>query len=241
MKRYLLLILVFLLGCQEASTSVADESCQERVSNALIEVLDANESAQTLRLRETRNNLAALLRNCPNIKVIERPMFGPFSRLHAAIISYDVELVEQVLRDSKGYVASEVDRPKRSTGAMHYAAAYGNERIIERLAGAGVSPDDVDEIGMTPLMWTIGESGVLSDNLRALIRIGAEVLIRDDSGLSVFDHVILATPLDLESLQVLVDSIDQTNEDTAAILGHAHRLAEENRLGEAAKIIDAER
>ena len=62
---------------------------------------------------------------------------------------------------------------------LYVSASVGDNRSVERLLGNGVSVDETDESGNTPLM---GAAGIHDSTLGILLQNDARVNLRNDSG-----------------------------------------------------------
>lgn len=75
------------------------------------------------------------------------------------------------------------------TTALMFAAGYAsNPDVLGTLAGAGASLEDRREDGATALMWAAGAGRL--QNVRALIELGANAQVVDDSGRTAADRAI---------------------------------------------------
>lgn len=239
MGRAVLLVTLVILGCGSARNSAFNDSCARKVADVLVEVLGSNEIKKSITLDETRARLSKALRSCPDLDVLERPMFGPFTRLDIAILAWDIEMVEEVLVNLEAEPTHELSSSPRGIGPLHNAAAYGNPTIINRLVSAGFSVDASDEVGWTPLIWAMGSSGSPEDNLKALVVAGADILLEDESGWTALDQAVLSSPPDLKKLRILVSHISLSDKRAADALANTREFAEKNGLDEAIEIIDA--
>jgi ankyrin repeat protein len=57
-------------------------------------------------------------------------------------------------------IVMKVSRSSQGYGALHYAAAVGNEDMVSALVDAGFEIDARDAHGFTPLMWAANEGHV---------------------------------------------------------------------------------
>lgn len=78
-----------------------------------------------------------------------------------------------------------------------------------------------------------------TENLKALIEAGADILAKDESGWTVVDHEVLVLPSKMVKLRMLVNNISNSDRRAADALANARKFAEENRLDEAIEIIDS--
>ena len=97
MNRAILFVGCAVLGCTYAENSGIDHSCVRDVADALVEILEAHEVSSLVVLNDARSKLSETLRGCPELEVLARPMFGPFTRLDIAVFAWDVGLIKELL------------------------------------------------------------------------------------------------------------------------------------------------
>ncbi len=122
-------------------------------------------------------------------------------------------------------------RRRRRDPALCEAAAIGDLAEVERLLGAGVSPDSLDPDGATALIAAAASGQV--EVVDRLLEAGAEVDEQDDSGLTALIAAVLANgemdlraghPVFLRIVELLLGGgaqVDLEDEDGETALDYA--------------------
>ncbi|CAG9819647.1 unnamed protein product [Phaedon cochleariae] len=82
-------------------------------------------------------------------------------------------------------------RDAEGCSCIHLAAQFGHTALVAYFVARGVSPDLVDRVGMTPLMWAVWKVFSL-DPTRLLLTLGASPNLTDQQGNSALHWAILA-------------------------------------------------
>ncbi|KAG5883927.1 hypothetical protein JTB14_032150 [Gonioctena quinquepunctata] len=98
--------------------------------------------------------------------------------LDAAVILMNAG-ADPTLRDAEG------------CSCIHLAAQFGHTALVAYFVARGVSPDLVDRVGMTPLMWAVWKVCSL-DPTRLLLTLGASTNLTDHQGNTALHWAILA-------------------------------------------------
>ncbi|XP_057672728.1 palmitoyltransferase Hip14 [Diorhabda carinulata] len=87
--------------------------------------------------------------------------------------------------------ADSTIRDAEGCSCIHLAAQFGHTALVAYFIARGVSPDLVDRVGMTPLMWAVWKVCSL-DPTRLLLTLGASVNIIDHQGNTALHWAILS-------------------------------------------------
>lgn len=122
--------------------------------------------------------------------------------IHTAILNDQIESVIPLLQINNGSTL------KDSNGwmAIHYAARYANEEMLEECCKFTTNKDTKDIMGKTPLMLA-AELGRLSA-VKTLIEHGAQIDLTDSAGLSVLHHAVTSGNLNLVSWLIENTNLD---------------------------------
>ncbi|XP_072385790.1 palmitoyltransferase Hip14 isoform X1 [Diabrotica undecimpunctata] len=82
-------------------------------------------------------------------------------------------------------------RDAEGCSCIHLAAQFGHTALVAYFVARGVSPDLVDRVGMTPLMWAVWKICSL-DPTRLLLTLGASTNLTDQQGNTALHWAILA-------------------------------------------------
>ncbi|XP_023019839.1 palmitoyltransferase Hip14 isoform X1 [Leptinotarsa decemlineata] len=82
-------------------------------------------------------------------------------------------------------------RDAEGCSCIHLAAQFGHTALVAYFVARGVSPDLVDRVGMTPLMWAVWKVCSL-DPTRLLLTLGASTNLTDHQGNTALHWAILA-------------------------------------------------
>lgn len=110
----------------------------------------------------------------------------------------DIDFVREALKNNKSLANA---KNKYNKTALMRAASEGQKNIAELLIGNGADIDAVDEYGLTPLMWAVGDNRDFPDVVKLLLEAGAYVNCTDTSA------VCPQTALDMAKTGGLVKSI----------------------------------
>ncbi|CAG9836359.1 unnamed protein product [Diabrotica balteata] len=98
-------------------------------------------------------------------------------------------------------------RDAEGCSCIHLAAQFGHTALVAYFVARGVSPDLVDRVGMTPLMWAVWKICSL-DPTRLLLTLGASTNLTDQQGNTALHWAILArntTAISTLILQTIIE------------------------------------
>lgn len=87
--------------------------------------------------------------------------------------------------------ADSTIRDAEGCSCIHLAAQFGHTALVAYFIARGVSPDLVDRVGMTPLMWAVWKVCSL-DPTRLLLTLGASINLIDHQGNTALHWAILS-------------------------------------------------
>ena len=97
--------------------------------------------------------------------------------LHWAIRQGHLDMVVQLVRMG----ADPTTADNQGFNTLHVASQFGHALIMAYLMACGVSPDEPDRDGRTPLMWAAIKA-MMPDPIRVLLAMGASINTTDPSG-----------------------------------------------------------
>ncbi|KTD42562.1 ankyrin repeat domain-containing protein [Legionella parisiensis] len=120
--------------------------------------------------------------------------------IHTAILNDQIQCVIPLLHIKDGTILVD----SSGWAALHYAARYGSQDILEECCKLTTNKDIPDFTGKTPLMIA-AELGRLS-TVQILLQHGAQTNITDSSGFSVLHHAVKSGNLKL--VRWLIENTD---------------------------------
>jgi ankyrin repeat protein len=124
--------------------------------------------------------MAKLLKEVPKLAYLQNNL--THYPIHSAILNNQTENIKLLLNLPEGSLLPD----KYDWLALHYAARYSSGEIIKLCCQATPNKDIPDYLGKTPLMLA-AELGRLSA-VEILIDQGAQITLRDQEGLNVWDY-----------------------------------------------------
>lgn len=118
-----------------------------------------------------KTDINAAMRECPKEDFhILLPGMPALNYLHFAILAQNDKIVAELIRNWH-HISSSGPRGT----LLHFAAYYGNVKILRILLRAGLPIDSTDSLGYTPLMVASGGVEQNGENVKFLVEHGADI------------------------------------------------------------------
>jgi len=244
-----MLLLVVGLARSEYIAVVASDCQKKLLAEYFAVVLPPTNVPSEAHLESKRADLAVSIGNCPLPNSgVEISWWGRVTDLETAIVSGAPDVLKAAIARASATDMSEWRKSGRGTTRhpAFIAATFGDAASLDLLASHGIEINIEDEFGNTPLHVAAGRENSAVDLVLLLIRLGADVNHRGDTGITPLHEPVVRGSLDVVQLLLdhgakicaggpgdttIIDELSRLRSTALTVLLQAHALSSKSGCG----------